>query len=398
MFVHDLDLNWTQHPFLRNKFKLDSTDILKKIIESKIRELYIDTEKGLDVVGGQEASAVYREVSQVMNTLNTPSKPIKSIQTSLKDELPQAQQVKKESFRIATTMLKDVRLGRQVNIEALDTVVDGMISSIFRNQDALLGMMLLRDADQYTFEHSVSVAILITAFCKYMEMPHTTISRAVMGGLLHDIGKTQVPLAILNKPGPLTDAEFIIMRRHVEYGIDLLTSTKGISEESKQIVLEHHERYDGCGYPFGKKGDEISLLGKMSAIIDCYDALTSRRCYHAEKSPHWVLGKLIEWSKYHFQPDLVQRFIRCIGIYPVGTLVILQSGRLAVVIESNKNDLLRPVVVLVYDKKKHLPLPKVRLDLSDKAANPNERIIGSDLPESYNIELSSILNQPSLAA
>ncbi|CAK0756436.1 Phosphodiesterase [Gammaproteobacteria bacterium] len=390
MFIHDLDLGWMDHPFLKSKFKLTTNDALQKILSLKLQEVYIDTDKGLDVEQGQNVSEVREEVKKTMDELMVPY-PIKDLRIPLKEEWSRAIKVKKEASLVVTKMMEDARLGKQIEIEQLDPVVEKLVRSIFNNQNALLGMVRIREMDKYTFEHSVSVAVLLTSFCKALGMHPSIIHQVGIGGLLHDIGKTKVPLNILNKPGQLDEDEFVIMRHHVDYSQEILASAKGISEISRGIIYEHHERYDGSGYPLGKESDKISVYGQMAAVVDVYDALTSNRCYHKGKSPHWVLGKLIEWSKYHFQPEIVQKFIRCIGIYPVGTLVLLQSGRLAMVLELNESDLLRPVVKLVYDKNKRRHLPAMLLDLAKQPSEPFDKIIGSELPEDYRLRTDVLL-------
>jgi len=390
MFIHDLDLGWMDHPFMKGKFKLTSNNDLQKILSLKLQEVYIDTDKGLDVESGQDAAEVRTEVKKALGELTIPY-PVKDLKIPLKEEYQQAAKVKREASLVVTKMMEDARLGKQIEIEQLNPVVEGLVRSVFNNQNALLGMVRIREMDKYTFEHSVSVAVLLTSFCKALGMSHEIIHQVGIGGLLHDIGKTKVPLAILNKPGRLDEDEFTIMRRHVNYSQDILETAKEVSEISSGIIYEHHERYDGSGYPNAKSVDGISLYGKMAAIVDVYDALTSNRCYHQGKSPHWVLGKLIEWSKYHFQPDLVQQFIRCIGIYPVGTLVLLKSGRLGMVVESNEKDLLKPVIKLVYDKNKNRHLPAKLLDLAKQPSEPFDRIVGSEMPEDYRLRIEVLL-------
>ncbi|CAK0763400.1 HD-GYP domain-containing protein [Gammaproteobacteria bacterium] len=388
MFIHDLDIGWMDHPFLAKRFKLTSTKDMEKIFSLKLQEIYIDTQKGLDVDEGKNIVEVRNESQKRMEETIPYLGEIKKI--PIKDEWPRAGKIKKEALQVVSRLMDDARLGRQVETERLEPVVEGMIQSIFNNQDALLGAMRIRKMDKYTFEHSVSVAALLTSFCKTMGMSHDIIRQAAIGGLLHDIGKSMVPSEILNKPGRLTEEEFSIMRRHVDYGHEILKNSS-LSDISNGIIFEHHERYDGSGYPINKNSEEISRYGRMAAIVDVYDALTSHRCYHQGKSPHWVLGKLTEWSKYHFDPKLIQLFICCVGIYPVGTLTLLQSGRLAVVVELNEGDLLRPVVKVVYDKNRRRPLPTMRLDLANQSSEPFDKIIGSESPDDYRLQMDTLL-------
>ncbi|CAK0763946.1 HD-GYP domain-containing protein [Gammaproteobacteria bacterium] len=395
MYIHDINLGWIDHPFSSKNFKLTSPKILQKILNLKVREVYIDTERGLDASKGQSASEVRAQVESDLEKLASPL-PSKKSPTSvpIQEEWANALEIREDASRVVSKMMEDARLGKQIEIEQADPAVENIVDSIFRNQDALLGAIRIREMDQYTFEHSVSLSVLMVSFCKHMGMSQIELRHAGMGGLLHDVGKSRIPLEILNKPGKLTDEEFSIMRKHVEYSRDILKSWEKMSPISQGIIFEHHERFDGSGYPAGKKGNEISLYGQMAAVVDVYDALTSTRCYHTGKSPHWVLGKLIEWSKFHFNPEIVQRFIRCVGIYPIGTFVSLKSGKLAVVSESNEKDLLHPVVKLIFDTKRSCRLPNVACNLAEQSGPNADQIVGSEIPESYGFRVGDILNSP----
>ena len=211
--------------------------------------------------------------------------------------------------------------------------------------------------------HCVSVAGLMTAFAVEMGLDAETIQQVAIGGMVHDIGKTLVPDKILNKPGKLDDDEFVVMKHHVNFSDQLLKEHTGLSQVARDVTLLHHERMDGTGYPQGLKGDEISLIGQMSAIVDVYDALTSVRVYKDAWEPSVTLKKLMEWSPAHFNPKLVQNFIKCLGIYPVGSLVELNSGRVGVVMEQGK-DILRPLLRVIYNTRLNGYIKVIELDLA----------------------------------
>ncbi|MCP4040769.1 MAG: HD-GYP domain-containing protein [Gammaproteobacteria bacterium] len=386
MYVHDLNCGWMDHPFLASKFKVKNRQMIAKIAQNGIREFYIDTSKGLDVKDAstkQEAqNEVQKQVEQIAHQEEVPTK-----QVPLKDELVQAKKIQHEAARVAENVMEDVRLGKQISVEAVNPVVNQMVTSVFRNKDALLSLGRIRNMDQYTFEHSVGVSVLLISFAKTLGLEQESIQEIGIGALLHDIGKIKVPDAILNKPDRLTEQEFEIIKRHAQYSRELLEETPGIPATAISIAAEHHERYDGSGYPHRLKGDEISHYGQMAAIVDVYDAMTADRVYHQGLQPAIVLRKMMEWSKFHFNAKLVQQFIQCVGIYPLGSLVRLESGRLAVVIESGTRNLLRPLVKVVYDTKRQQHLTPRELDLSAPAPNSgNDRIVSAESPEKWGIK------------
>ncbi len=213
--------------------------------------------------------------------------------------------------------------------------------------------------------------------------------QTMVGALLHDIGKVMVPDEILHKPGRLTDSEFTEMKHHVVYGRDMLRGMEGVSELSLTTVAQHHERIDGSGYPDGLKGDEISQHGKMVAIVDVYDAITADRCYHRGMTPNMGIKKLLEWSDSHLDRSLVNHFIRCIGIYPVGSLVLLESGRLGVVIESNEFDQRLPTLRIMYHTKFRSYIKTEMLELAKPKVQ--DRIVKAVDPAEYQINVKDFL-------
>jgi len=215
-------------------------------------------------------------------------------------------------------------------------------------------------------------------------MSPEAIHEAGIGGMLHDIGKMRVPDHILNKPGKLTDPEFAIMKEHVNLGLEILHQTAGVSRTVIQVAGEHHERFGGAGYPERLQGAEISPLGRMAAIVDVYDAITSNRIYHQGMEPPAALTKLFEWSEQHFDPELVQHFIQAIGIYPVGSLVRLVSNRLAVVMEQGQQGLLFPKVRVMYDLELDRKLAPFDLDLTDPETG-GDAIQRNEEPEDWGV-------------
>jgi len=378
MFIHDLNCGWMEHSFLRNSFMLRKDSDLQKIMDSGISEVYIDTVKGIDASGSPTLGEVQADLAARMLDLSSPKPPPGGHTTHL-EELGFAKKIQQEANKVIHSVLGDVRLGRQIQVERLQPVVAQITESILRNPGTLVSLGRIREGDTYTFQHSVSVCTLLVSFCHYLELSPEIIHEAGIGGMLHDIGKMRVPDHILNKPAKLTDEEFAIMKEHVTLGLEILRGTPGISRTVVQVAGEHHERFEGSGYPEQLQGGEISQLGRMAAIVDVYDALTSNRIYHKGMEPPAALTKLFEWSDHHFDAELVQHFIQAIGIYPVGSLVKLASNRLGVVMEQSAQGLLSPKVRVMYDIPRGRRLSPVDIDLADPACD--DSIVCNEDPE-----------------
>ncbi|MCV2217020.1 HD-GYP domain-containing protein [Thauera sp. Sel9] len=359
MYVHDLNCEWMDHNFVRSRFTVDTEKTVAEIRALGVPEIWIDTERGLDVADApvrkkHQADEVVQSLATATASTPPPRPP--------RHTLEQARRLHGEANLIVRNMMGDIRLGKQIEMEQIEPLVARMVDSIFSRQDALLPLARLKDHDEYTFQHSVSVCALMVAFARALDQPREIIREIAIGALLHDVGKAKVPDEILNKPAKLTDAEFVKMKNHVVQSKIILQDTPGISDIALDVAAQHHERFDGTGYPNKLKGGEISLYGQMGAIVDVYDALTSNRVYRKGMPPTEALRKLLEWSKFHFKPELVHAFIRSVGIYPTGSLVLLESQRLAVVQSQNEDQMMQPVVKVIFHTRGHY-LPPETIDL-----------------------------------
>jgi putative nucleotidyltransferase with HDIG domain len=382
MFVHDLNCGWMAHPFLTSQFKVKDPDTVMQILEAGIREIYIDTRRGTDLQDAPTLEEARAELEQELQaSVAEDEAPIPA--AALAEELARARKLHGETQKLVRGMMSDIRLGKQIEVEQCEPLVDGIFNSIFRNPDALLPLSQVKTRDEYTFQHSVSVSALAVAFGRALKLPRAEIREFALGALLHDVGKARVPDGILNKPGKLSDAEFIVMKTHAEHGSEVLAQARGkISKIALDAAGEHHERYDGTGYPRGLKGDAISKHGQMMAIVDVYDAITSVRVYHQGMPPTDALRKLFEWGKFHFNPALVQAFIKSIGIYPAGSLVRLDSGQLGIVKEINPDKLLQPVVKVIFHIGKNYYLTPKLVDLAKSA----DKIVSNESYEKWGID------------
>ena len=386
MYLHDLDCGWMEHPFLRSSFMIRNDAQIVKIVEAGIHDVYIDTRQGLDVADApteeEVRATLEREMIEVATA--TPPPPLK---VDLGSEIGRATQIREQAQRVVRDVMRDVRLGKAVELERVEPMVQGITESVLRNGGALTTLLRIKNKDDYTFLHSVSVGTLMIAFCRAVGLGSDVTREAGIGGLLHDTGKAFVPDSILNKPGRLTEEEFEIIKRHPRDGWNVLMKTPGIGDIPLDITLHHHERIDGSGYPGRLGAPQISQLAKMAAIVDVYDAITADRCYHKGMPATDALRKLYEWSKFHFEPTLVQAFMRCVGIYPVGTLVKLESGRLGLVIEQNDASLLAPTVKVLFSTKANSYIEPYMLDLAKPLGfGGGDRIVGHEDPVKWNID------------
>jgi len=366
MYIHDLNCGWLQHGFLRQQFLLNSAGQIDKMRHQGMHEVYIDTGKGADLPGAVTEAQVQLGLQVQLEASGAQGASLPVARVPQKEEATAARRILGEAQGVVKDMMQDVRLGKQVDPAKALVVVDEINASVLRNPGALVSLGRIKQADTYTFQHCVSVCALMVSFAHALGLDATAVQEAGLGGILHDVGKMMVPTEILNKPGRLTEEEFTIIKSHAALARGLLQDTPGISETVIRIASEHHEKMGGCGYPFGLSGDQISKPGRMAAIVDVYDALTSNRVYHKGMEPSDALKKLLEWSGDHLDGELVQFFIRALGIYPVGSLVRLSNGQLAVVVEQ-QDDLLKPVVRVIYDAVRGYGLPPkdVHLDRFD---------------------------------
>ena len=382
MYIHELDCGWIDHPFVYNRFSVTSEAQISRVAAAGVREVYIDTSRGDDVDDAPTVEEARAELDREMVAAALAPAPARRVAAS--DETQRARKVLGEATTIVRRVMADARLGHQVHVEAVEQVVERLTGSILRNSGALLSLCRMKTKDDYTFLHSVSVGALLIAFSRDLGTGADALREAGIGGMLHDIGKVRVPSGVLNKPGRLTDSEFAAMKLNVVYSRQILEATSGIPAAAVEVAGLHHERHDGSGYPDGLAGDAIARIGQMAAICDVYDAITSDRVYHKGLQPTEALRKIFEWNRFHFNPELTQAFLRCIGIYPVGALVLLESGRLALVVDQHEGSLLQPLVRVIFHVRSGHYLPPEDLDLSRPSCS--DRIVRHEVPADWNID------------
>ena len=297
--------------------------------------------------------------------------------TEFEEELVEAKEIRHEAEQLVRGFLQNARVGKKIESGKVEETVGKMVDSVMRNQDALTSLARLKSFDDYTFAHCVNVCILSLALGRQMGMSKEGLYHLGLGAILHDVGKMLVPQHVLNKPGRLTEEEFSLMKRHSELGAKALSGMSCMKEASLEVVLQHHERYDGTGYFRGLSGDYIHPFARIAAVADVYDAMTSNRVYQKGMPPEDALKRLYQMRGTFFDPEMVERLIKCTGVYPIGTFVELNTGETAIVRMINHAFPLQPQVILVYDSEGAAYPKPTEADLKE---NANRWIVGSKRP------------------
>jgi putative nucleotidyltransferase with HDIG domain len=373
MYIKSFDGEWLSHPFWRTRFLLNGPDDLKALRESGIAGVWIDTDKGVDVAD-LEPQPRERAPTPPPAAEHPPA------QCSAADEMHRATRILGRAKQAVTSLFNEARLGKAVDVESCLPVVEEISESVSRNSSALISLARLKTKDEYTYMHSVSVCALMVALARQLGLNDAQTRETGLAGLLHDVGKMAMPEEVLNKPGKLTDEEFAVMKSHPERGQEILLKSGMASEGTLDVCLHHHEKMDGSGYPYRLQGDRISLYARMGAICDVYDAVTSNRPYKTAWTPSDSLMRMAKWEG-HFDPTLFQAFVKSVGIYPIGSLVKLHSGRLGMVIEQNPGNLTKPVLRVFFSTKSNAAIPMQVLDLSKN--HIKDRIVGREDPNQW---------------
>jgi putative nucleotidyltransferase with HDIG domain len=373
MYIQSFEGDWLSHPFWKTKFLLSEPDDLKTLRASGIASVWIDTGKGLDVAAPETAPPAQKPAPP-------PPAERPPAQCTAAEEMHRASRILGRARQAVTNLFTEARLGKAVDVESCLPVVEEISASVTRNSAALISLARLKTKDEYTYMHSVSVCALMVALARQLGLDENQTRETGLAGLLHDVGKMVMPEDVLNKPGKLTDEEFAVMKSHPERGHEILLKSGMASEGTLDVCLHHHEKMDGSGYPYRLQGDRISLYARMGAICDVYDAITSNRPYKAAWDASDSLMRMAKWEG-HFDPAIFQAFVKSVGIYPLGSLVKLHSGRLGVVIEQNPGNLTKPVLRVFFSTKSNAAIPMQVLDLSRN--HVDDRIVGRENPQDW---------------
>lgn len=354
---------------------------IDRLVDMGVRELYINPEKGLNHFDeDEERKKANQAIAELARQRNAQSA---QQPKSLADELYDAQMLLSKTRVELENAIAGLRAGKRIALEPIWPLLEEIYKSVSDNKDAIV-TVCRKKKKGYALEHSVSHCALMMAFGQTLEMDKAALLEVGLGGLFHDIGKIRVPAAILDKPEKLTPEEMTIARKHPSWGGEFVRSTAGFPEKALAVVMEHHERLDGTGYPKQLQEHEISLFGQMASIVDVYDACISIRAYGDAADPCLVIRQLFAGAGKQFHQELVQQFIKTIGIFPVGTLARLESNKLAIVIRQTKS-LTQPMVRIVYDLKRNCFMPPEDFDLS-RPREKKDKVVGHEAPEKWNID------------
>ncbi|MGE4262921.1 MAG: HD-GYP domain-containing protein [Desulfovibrio sp.] len=311
------------------------------------------------------------------------------ITTGIGDELPIARKLYCDALDHVKGFVDDVRKGTDIDCRKAMPLVENFIESVFRNETAAITLFKLRGFDEYTYTHSINVSLLAILLGKHLGLDKPALLKLGLAGMYHDVGKARIPETILNKPGKLTEAEFQVMKGHPLEGYKLMAGQKDLDPEILRAVVEHHERADGTGYPRALTGEAIGRFSRIVAVVDVYDALTSRRVYKDAMTPAKALGMMYQWRDKDFTPHAIESFIRCIGVFPVGSFVKLSGGEFGIVASVNPLRPTKPEVKVVMDAKMRPQIPRT-LDLLELEGTVQAQDIAQVLnPAEYKIDLET---------
>jgi len=410
MHVVELDKPWLDSDFILQGFVIQSQDEIDALNE-QCGYVYID---GVVVSGDRRAVLKKRSsstrkkeikpkrfssgkfIKEGMSCAPSPENAIRYVnKISVQREMPLASSTYKSAKVVAKNIIEGIRIGKTLDLNEAKAAVNDIVDSLLRNGDALVWLTKIKEKDAYTAEHSLNVCILSIAFARFLGHDDADIRKIGLCGLLHDVGKSKIPINILNKFEHFTDEEFVVMKGHPELGRDLLLSLPTSDLAVIDVAYSHHERIDGHGYPRQLFGPQIPYFAKIVALTDAYDAITSTRCYDVGRASMEALDIIYKNKGSQFDSELAVEFIKCIGIYPPGSIVEMTNGEVGIIVEENESSKLRPKVILVQDQSKHW-MPQHIIDLSLRHLDPGNvpYTIAHEVPNgTYGIDIKQFLKK-----
>ncbi len=412
MRVTRLDRPWLETDFLLQGFIIDSQDDIDALVR-QCKYVYVESQtvsktpdmERRDAPAGLFARFSKRPAQRHSVSSNrpaaglgkhrpTPDTRIAHInKISTERELGGARVTYGDAKQSVKSIMDGLRIGRAIDINQSRAAVNSIVDSVLRNKDALIWLTKIKSKDEYTAEHSLNVCVLSATFARYLGHDKSEIQQIALCGLLHDVGKSKIPDEVLNKEGRFSDEEFELMKQHTTFGRDLLMSVKNSDRIAIDVAHCHHERMDGSGYPRGLKSHQIPYYAKLVALADCYDAITSSRCYDGARASMDALDIIYKCKGIQFDEELALEFIKCIGVFPPGAIVELNSGHVGIVISNKDDNKLRPKILVVRDKDKQ-PIKERVIDLSAPDDRLNAFKISREIANgTYGVDLPSYLKK-----
>lgn len=382
MYVAALDRPWLETPFLFQGFLIESDDAISQL-QNYCKYVYVDAERGDHTIIRPASTPASKSSRRRSNGLekneivhcSSVGKGVRAAQTAnddttlLKAELVYARDAHTTADKAISQLLDRIQSGEEVDVISLQQDLDPMMDSIMRNDDAMSWLARMKKKDDYIYDHSMASAIWAAIFGKHLGLNKDELRVLGTGAVFMDVGKTNLPSELLVKGGPLTPKEMDIVRHHVSWSIKIVTQLEGIDPRVIDMVAGHHERYNGTGYPKGLSGSDIPVFARIAGIVDTYDAMTTPRPYAAPISTYDAMRQLHRLAGVEFAEEVVEQFVQAIGVFPVGTVVELNTGEVGVVIAQNRVRRLRPKIMLLLDPDK-VPLANFRvIDLRNQLAD-----------------------------
>lgn len=361
MYVSKLDRPWTETPFVFQGFILRSEkqiDVIKKYCTV----VYVDPEK-------EDLS----ELQAGMSAASIRGTTVYKDSTTLDAELPRARSAIADTTSVLRQISHDLRVGGSVDGARVRQAASDITESVVRNPDAATLLVQMQEKSGESFSRAVHISVTMSIFGRFLQLPRESIEQLGLLGLLQDAGKLKLPTALLEKAEPLSAEDLALYQTHVDHSVEILTKTPGLPNELPGLASLHHEHFDGSGYPRGLRGVAIALPGMIAAIVDAFDTLVAPPPRGRHMSPSNALNVIYKGRGTQFQPALVEQFIQCVGVYPVGSAVELNTGETGIVIAQNPLRRLQPRVMVVRDAKGYEKRPYTMLDLAkEPKATPDE--------------------------
>ena len=415
MYVAQLDRPWLETPFLFQGFEVREAAQITQLryycqhvyvdpVRSSLGEIEIqrilrpkNSVTSLEVLqdGGRQKNFVSqvrrpslaRWIASLIANLDpsgTLNDRISGVRTyrnsaSISQEAPKAKNAYRAAVQTVNTLLEHVHAGRGVDLQNVQNAVSPVIESVMRNPDAMVWLVTLQKRDEYSYHHSIASSVWAVVLGRHLGFDSRSLETLAIGGMLLDVGKARIPKEILQKEGNLSKYEINMLRQHVDYSMDMVSKTSGIGREVLDMIEYHHERHDGSGYPRGVAGSDIPVYGRISGLVDCYDAMITARVYAPAMSTYDAIRELNAQSGKQFQRELVEQFVQAMGMFPTGSIVELNTGEVGIVVEQNRVRRLRPKVMLLLDTNKEPLKKQSTIDLRklpSDAGNKKSRWIG----------------------